>query len=75
MTTDAHLIETTIHSERVFEGALLKVNRDEVLLPNGKTSIREYITHPGAVVIMAFLGSGNLLFERQFRYPLRQVFL
>ena len=75
MTTDAHLIETTIQSERVFEGALLKVNRDEVRLPNGKISIREYITHPGAVVVMAFLDNGNLLFERQFRYPLRQVFL
>ncbi len=75
MSIDSHLVETTIQTERVFEGALLKVNRDEVRLPNGETSIREYITHPGAVVIMAFLDNGNLLFERQFRYPLRQVFL
>ena len=75
MSNDTHLIETTIQTERVFEGALLKVNRDEVMLPNGKTSIREYITHPGAVVIVAFLDNGNLLFERQFRYPLKKVFL
>ena len=75
MLIDEHLIETTILTERVFDGVLLKVNRDEVRLPNGKNSIREYITHPGAVVIMAFLENGNLLFERQFRYPLRQVFL
>lgn len=72
---DNHLIETTISSERVFEGLLLKVNRDEVCLPNGKSSIREFISHPGAVVIMAFLENGNLLFERQFRYPLNRVFL
>lgn len=75
MSNDTHLIETTIQTERVFEGALLKVNRDEVMLPNGKTSIREYITHPGAVVIVAILDNGNLLFERQFRYPLKKVFL
>lgn len=75
MSIDTHLIETTIQTERVFDGILLKVNRDEVMLPNGKTSIREYLTHPGAVVIMAFLDNGNLLFERQFRYPLRQTFL
>ena len=75
MAKDIHLVETTIQTERVFDGVLLKVNRDEVRLPNGNTSIREYITHPGAVVIMAFLDNGNLLFERQFRYPLRTVFL
>ena len=44
-------------------------------LPNGATSVREYIHHPGAVVILAFLPDGKLLFERQFRYPLRQVFI
>lgn len=75
MTTDDHLVETMIESERVFEGVLLKVNRDEVRLPDGKSSIREYISHPGAVVILAFLDNGNLLFERQFRYPLGRVFL
>lgn len=75
MSADSHLLETMLRSELVFDGALLKVNRDEVRLPNGKSSIREYISHPGAVVIMAFLDNGNLLFERQFRYPLRRVFL
>ncbi len=44
-------------------------------MPNGNESVREYIIHPGAVVILAFLDNGNLLFERQYRYPLRQVFL
>jgi ADP-ribose pyrophosphatase len=75
MSHDAHLIESEISSATVFKGALLEVRKDSVLLPNGQDSVREYIIHPGAVVIMAFLDNGNLLFERQFRYPLRRVFL
>ena len=75
MSHDTHLIESEISSESIFDGALLKVRKDRVRLPNGQESIREYIVHPGAVVILAFLPNGNLLFERQFRYPLRRVFL
>jgi ADP-ribose pyrophosphatase len=75
MSHDAHLIESEVSSETVFKGALLNVRKDCVRLPNGKKSIREYIAHPGAVVILAFLPNGKLLFERQFRYPLRRVFL
>ncbi len=75
MSHDSHLIESEITSEAVFDGALLHVRKDEVRLPNGKTSIREYVVHPGAVVVLAELANGKLLFERQFRYPLRRVFL
>lgn len=75
MAHDAHLIEMEIASESVFKGKLLDVRRDRVRLPDGKESLREYIVHPGAVVILAFLDNGSLLFERQFRYPLRRVFL
>lgn len=75
MSHDSHLIESEIASETVFKGALLNVRKDRVALPNGQESIREYIVHPGAVVILAFLPNGKLLFERQFRYPLRRVFL
>lgn len=75
MSHDSHLIESEICTETVFEGALLNVRKDSVRLPNGKQSIREYIVHPGAVVILAFLDNGKLLFERQYRYPLRCVFL
>lgn len=72
---DVHLIESEVDSETVFKGKLLEVRKDRVLLPNGQESLREYIVHPGAVVVLAFLDNGNLLFERQFRYPLRRVFL
>ena len=75
MSHDSHLIESEIWTETVFKGALLNVRKDSVRLPNGKQSIREYIVHPGAVVILAFLDNGKLLFERQYRYPLRRVFL
>ena len=75
MSHDAHLIESEVSTETVFTGALLNVRKDCVRLPNGQESVREYIVHPGAVVILAFLPNGNLLFERQFRYPLHRIFL
>lgn len=75
MSHDAHLIESEVDSETVFKGVLLEVRKDRVRLPNGKESVREYIVHPGAVVVLAYLDNGRLLFERQFRYPLRRVFL
>ncbi len=72
---DEHLIELPISSEIVFQGKLLHVKRDQVRLPNGHQAEREYIEHPGAVVVIAPLDNGKLLFERQYRYPLHQVFL
>ncbi|WP_323004107.1 NUDIX hydrolase [Denitromonas sp.] len=69
------LTETQLDSERVFDGMLLKVERDHVRLPDGKTAVREYIRHPGAVVIIAVLPDGRLILERQFRYPLRRSFI
>ena len=75
MSHDTHLVESEISSENVFKGVLLDVRKDMVRLPNGKQTVREYIVHPGAVVVLAFLDNGKRLFERQFRYPLRRVFL
>lgn len=66
----ADLTETQLTSETVYEGKLLQVYRDEVRLPDGRTSIREYIRHPGAAVMIPMLENGNLVMERQFRYPL-----
>ncbi len=77
MTERKHdpLEEHEIASESVFDGVLLKVRRDRVRLPDGSESVREYIRHPGAVVVVAQLSDGRLLFERQYRYPLRRAFL
>jgi ADP-ribose pyrophosphatase len=62
---DADLIEHTITTEPVFDGRLLKVHRDTVRLSDGHETIREWIAHPGAVVVIAMLDNGKLLFERQ----------
>jgi len=72
---DSHLRETGLDSEDVFRGLLLHVKRDTVLLPDGSEATREYIVHPGAVMIMPRLPDGKLLFERQFRYPHQRVFI
>jgi ADP-ribose pyrophosphatase len=67
------LAETTIGSEEVFDGVLLKVRRDEVRLPDGNIAVRECIRHPGAVLILAQRDDGRILFVRQFRYPVGLV--
>lgn len=73
--SEIDLEEVELESTPVFDGALLKVRRDRVRLPDGKESVREYVRHPGAVVVLAVLPDGALLFERQYRYPLRRAFL
>jgi len=69
------LNETKVDGEVVYDGGFLKVRKDRVSLPDGKITNREYILHPGAVVILPLLDDGTVLMERQFRYPLNQVFI
>jgi len=75
MHDDDHLIESGLGTELVFDGAMLKVRRDRVRLPDGGEAIREYVVHPGAVLIVPILPDGRLVLERQFRYPVGQVML
>jgi ADP-ribose pyrophosphatase len=70
---DEHLVERRIRSDSVYDGQFLKVRRDEVRLPTGKTALREYIVHPGAVMIVPLADDGRLIVERQHRYPLDRV--
>jgi ADP-ribose pyrophosphatase len=72
---DPHLTETRLDGVLAYEGDFLKVQRDSVRLPDGKTTSREYIRHPGAVVILPLFDDGSVLLERQFRYPLARVFI
>jgi ADP-ribose pyrophosphatase len=72
---DTHLKETKIDGEVVYDGRFLKVQRDRIQLPDGKVTDREYIKHPGAVVILPVFDDGSVLLERQFRYPLDRVFI
>lgn len=69
------LTESCINSETLVSGGMLTVKRDQVRLPNGNTSQREYVMHPGAVVVVPILPNGNVVLERQFRYALHQVFI
>ena len=69
------LSEETIRGEWMFRGKLLQVRRDLVRLPDGASTEREYIEHPGAVMIIPLLESGELVMERQYRYPLRRDIL
>ena len=71
----AHLTETPTASEDILRGDFLHVRRDTVRLPDGTASQREYIVHPGAVMVVAQLGDGRLVLERQFRYPMHAVMI
>ena len=53
----------------------MQVRKDRITLPDGRESSREYITHPGAVAVLALLDNGNLLMERQYRYPPQREFI
>jgi ADP-ribose pyrophosphatase len=72
---DAHLREETLASEPVFDGRLLHVRRDRIRLPDGGQATREFIVHPGAVMVVPILDDGRLVMERQWRYPLARVML
>jgi ADP-ribose pyrophosphatase len=71
----AHLAETPIESSRVFRGKLLDVRLDRVRLPDASEAVREYVKHPGAAVVIPLLDDGELIFERQFRYPLGRTLI
>jgi ADP-ribose pyrophosphatase len=72
---DAHLREETLASQSVFDGRLLHVRSDLIRLPDGAQATREFIVHPGAVMVVPILDDGRLVMERQWRYPLGKVML
>jgi ADP-ribose pyrophosphatase len=69
------LAETFLQGEVVFSGNLVELHRDRVRLPDGSEAVREYVRHPGAVAILALLEDGQVVLERQFRYPHGRVFV
>jgi ADP-ribose pyrophosphatase len=72
-----HLIEKQLSSTELFKGRLLHAYRDVVSLPDGSQATREYVVHPGAVMVVPLLedasGSTRVVLERQFRYPVGRV--
>lgn len=68
------LQEDRVDSQELFRGLFLHAFRDQVRLPDGAIAEREYVVHPGAVMVVPLLetpdGSWRVVMERQFRYPM-----
>ena len=71
---DRDLRETTQSSKLMFDGDLLKLYKDKILLPDGTSSVREWVTHQGASAVLPIFENGDTLLLRQFRYPFKKVF-
>ena len=71
----SRLKETKISSEQKFSGRLIDLYLDQVELPNGETTTREWIDHPGAVCLIPILPDGKICLIRQFRYGPREEFI
>jgi ADP-ribose pyrophosphatase len=72
---DKHLTEQPVSREELFKGRLLHAVRDTVRLPDGTPAQREFILHPGAVMVIPLLADGRIVLERQYRYPVREVLI
>lgn len=73
MEKDIYLYEEKIDGEKLFDGIVVHLERDRVRLPNGHEGVREVIRHVGAVCVIPVDADGNVLMERQFRYPHAKV--
>lgn len=70
---DGHLKEERVDGTLLFKGNFLEARRDTVRMPDGHTATREYVVHPGAVVVIPMLDDGRIVLERQYRYPVGHV--
>jgi len=70
---DNELIEKELKSNLIYDGRIIKVKNDDVVLPNGANSKREYVEHPGGATILALDEEENVYLIRQFRYAYREV--
>ena len=71
---NTELVEKQISREEIYDGHVLHVVKDTVMLPDGKTAPREICLHVGAVCIIPILDDGRVIMERQFRYAHDRVF-
>ena len=69
------LKESTVSSKKVYEGSFLDVRKDVVKLPDGNTSTREWINHPGAACIIPIMTDGKLALIKQYRYPVQSIMI
>jgi len=71
----SHLRETVIETRQGWRGTFLDVRNDRVALPDGSEACREYIVHPGAVMVVPLLDADRVIVERQWRYPMGRAML
>ena len=71
----SELKESTVSSKQVYKGSFLDVRKDIVNLPDGNTSTREWINHPGAACIIPVLSDGRLALIKQYRYPVKSIMI
>lgn len=67
------LEEKTLRSQLIFDGKVVHLYKDDIELPNGRTAFREYIKHVGAVCVLPLTDEGEVVLERQYRYPFHEV--
>ena len=72
---DENLKEKFVSAQRLYEGKVINLRRDMVLLPNGNQASREVVEHPGAVAVVPVLPDGRVLMVRQFRHPVGEILL
>ena len=68
-----HLQEKTVGTEPIFDGKIIKVQRDQAELENGAVVTRELVIHPGGVCIVPINENGEVYLVKQFRYPFQEV--
>lgn len=72
---DAALRETRLDGRVAWRGTFLSVQSDTVRLPDGSTATREYVLHPGAVMVVPMFDDARVVLERQYRYPQGRAFI
>lgn len=75
MTDELQLKETCLITEKVYNGRLLQVYSDDIRMPHGVKAYREYIKHLGAVCVVPITDDGQIVIERQWRYPMGKALL
>lgn len=67
--------EKTLFSETIYDGKVIKLKKDKVMLENGKETYREVVVHPGAVAVVALNDKNEVYLVSQYRYPIGQELL
>lgn len=67
--------EKTVRQNLIFDGKILHLYKDDILLPNGKPAYREYIRHQGAVCVVPVTAENDVILVRQYRYPMQKLTL